>query len=287
MLADNKPLDLDTIRYPVIVSPKLDGIRAVIKDGVVLSRTLKPIPNKYIQEILGRFDFNGLDGELIVGPPTSKTVYRDTNSFVMSQDKVGIFHYYIFDKWDSNEIYSSRLYELDRYDSGILISVLDARMIVDKFSLLREEEFWLDQGYEGLILRDPNSPYKFGRSTSKEGYLLKLKRFVDSEALIIGFEEELHNSNEAEVNELGRTKRSTHKAGMVGKGTLGAFLCRDLYSGIEFNVGSGFTADDRIQFWNDQNRILNTIIKYKYFPIGNKDKPRHPIFLGFRNKIDI
>ena len=50
------------------VSPKLDGIRAIIRDGVVMSRSLKPIPNKHVQRILGNSPgIEGYDGELIVG----------------------------------------------------------------------------------------------------------------------------------------------------------------------------------------------------------------------------
>jgi hypothetical protein len=75
------------------------------------------------------------------------------------------------------------------------------------------------------MLRDPNGPYKFGRSTRKEGYLLKLKRFCDSEAEVIGVVELMHNGNEAKTNALGRTERSTRKAGKTGMGVLGALAC--------------------------------------------------------------
>ena len=62
-------------------SPKLDGIRCMIQNGVALSRSLKPIRNEYIQNILGGMElFNGLDGELIVGDPTAHDVYRTTTS---------------------------------------------------------------------------------------------------------------------------------------------------------------------------------------------------------------
>ena len=41
--------DVTKLRYPVIASPKLDGIRALVIDGQLVSRTLKPIPNRYVQ----------------------------------------------------------------------------------------------------------------------------------------------------------------------------------------------------------------------------------------------
>ena len=49
----------------------------------------------------------------------------------------------------------------------------------------------LKDGYEGLMLRDPNGVYKFGRSTVKENILLKVKDFMDDEAEIISFREKI------------------------------------------------------------------------------------------------
>lgn len=76
LLACNAPANLNSLPYPLFASVKLDGIRCVIKDGVALSRTLKPIRNQYIQSLLGRPEFNGLDGELIVGDPAASDCMR-------------------------------------------------------------------------------------------------------------------------------------------------------------------------------------------------------------------
>ena len=97
----------------------------------------------------------------------------------------------------------------------------------------------------------------------------------------------MHNDNEAETNALGRTERSTKKEGMVGAGTLGGFNVRDLKSGVEFSIGSGFTADERSRYWSVRKAVVGGIVKYKYFATGSKDKPRFPIYLGVRDKIDV
>jgi DNA ligase-1 len=289
MLLPRETPNLDTLQYPVYVTPKLDGIRCLIKDGVALSRTLKPIPNKHIQEWAYKYadELEGMDGELIVGSPTSHSVYRDTNSFVMSYDKIGEFFFYQFDFWDTpEECYEDRVSceinpELpDNY--GRLIKYL----VYDTDQLIAKEELCLEKGFEGVIIRNPQGKYKYGRCTIKEANAFKLKRFEDDEATIIGFEEEMHNGNNAEVNELGRTKRSTAAAGLHGKGTLGAFICKTR-DGIEFKIGSGFDAEDRRSFWERKSDLLGHIVKYKHFPVGVKDKPRHPIFLGFRDPIDM
>jgi DNA ligase-1 len=54
---------------------------------VARSRTFKPIPNKEIQAALGRPEYNGLDGEIIVGDPTAEGCMQATTSFVMAPNK--------------------------------------------------------------------------------------------------------------------------------------------------------------------------------------------------------
>lgn len=287
MLLPRESPDLNTLQYPIYVTPKLDGIRCLFKDGVALSRTLKPIPNKSIQAWAKKYanKLNGMDGELIVGLPTSPTVYRDTNSFVMSHDKEGEFYFYHFDWWNEPFHYEQRVEGYIRDLPSNYRKVMHMKA-TDPAHILQLEEQVLEKGYEGVILRNPRGMYKYGRCTIKEANAFKLKRFEDAEAVIVGFEEEMHNGNIAETNELGRTKRSTAKSGMVGKQSLGAFTCRTP-EGIEFSIGSGFTQQDRLDYWKSKDSLMGCTVKYKHFPIGVKDKPRHPIFLGFRNAMDM
>lgn len=283
--------DFTKIKYPVYASPKLDGIRCSIVNGQALSRTLKPIPNKHISKILSDPMFNGLDGELIVGEPTSKTCYTDSVSNVMAFDKVPNFTYWVFDNHVRVDNFNRRLAALHSFTrdlsafSSAPIKLLEQRLFDNEAHLLDYEAYCVEQGYEGIILRSPDAPYKYGRSTVNEGYMLKVKRFVDQDAEIIGVVEEMLNANEAQTNELGRTKRSTAVAGLFGKGSMGALHVRDLVTGIDFHIGTGFTAADRAAMW--AKPPIGELCKYKHFPVGQKDKPRHPVFLGLRSKLDI
>ena len=285
--------DFSKIQYPVYASPKLDGIRCSVVDGNALSRTLKPIPNKHIFGQLSHARLNGLDGELIVGSPTSTTCYNESVSNVMAFDKVPAYTYYVFDMHTHTGPFSRRRETmldhlgLGRWGAFPQICLLEQNLLTNEDDMLAYEAAKVGEGYEGIILRSPSAPYKFGRSTVKEGYLLKVKRFEDSEAEIIGFEEEMFNGNTAETNELGRTKRSTAQAGLVGKSTLGAFQVRDLVTGVEFSVGTGLTGQQRADAWGARDRLVGQLIKYKYFPVGVKDKPRHPVFLGMRDRRDL
>ena len=280
--------ELDKLRFPLLASAKLDGVRAIVQNGVILSRSLKPIPNKYVQEALKHLEY--LDGELIIGDPRSKTCYRDTVSHVMSHDKTGFdLRFYVFDHVrNPSDRYQNRLVQVNRrpqtIDLAAAVITHPQHVVTCLKTLLELEEKLLDQGYEGLILRDPDAPYKFGRSTVKEGYLLKLKRFVDAEAVVIGFTEREHNGNEATTNELGRTKRSSHAANKTGRGDLGAILVR--FGKVEFSIGTGFTDSERDAVWSARDKYLGALAKFKYFPVGVKDAPRHPVFLGWRDGAD-
>ena len=75
--------DIDKLKFPVYIQKKLDGIRCIVKDGVVLSRTLKPIRNEYVQSLFSHLE--GADGELVVGSATDEKAFQTTSSGVMSK----------------------------------------------------------------------------------------------------------------------------------------------------------------------------------------------------------
>ena len=92
--------DTTKIRYPVLVSPKLDGIRCLMlydHDNVTrpFSRKLLPIPNKYINRCLAGLP--AFDGELIVGEPTGSDCINRASSGVMSVEGTPDFTYHVFD----------------------------------------------------------------------------------------------------------------------------------------------------------------------------------------------
>jgi DNA ligase-1 len=147
----------------------------------------------------------------------------------------------------------------------------------------------LDEGYEGVILRDPAGKYKYGRTTMAEHNAFKLKRFEDCEAYVTGMIPKYRNDNVAFENELGRTARSKKAEGLVELKTMGALVLKDIESGVEFNCGSGFSDDDRLWWYDNWQRIAEdkTPVVYKKFLIGELNKPRHPIFKGIRMKDDL
>ena len=283
--------DLASLQFPLFASPKIDGVRCTVHGGVAYSRSRKPLPNRAIQAWAGQHAeaLEGLDGELVVGDPWSPTVYRDTVSVVMADAKEEPWLFLVFDHTHMAGDFNRRHANLSALSDFMppRTRLLAHYLVGGLEDLEGVERVCLERGYEGLILRAAEGLYKQGRSTARGGEMLKLKRFEDAEAVVIGVVELLHNGNEATTNEIGRTARSNHKAGKTGMGVLGALTVRGLtaFEGVEFEIGTGFTAADREALWRDSP--VGRIAKFKHFPVGAKDKPRHPVFLGWRDPIDM
>lgn len=291
MLAE-KCTDMSTVKFPVLASAKLDGIRALVIGGQVLSRSLKPIPNAWVQRQFGGLP-EGTDGELILGDPTHPDAYRNTVSAVMSEDgEPTSVQYHVFDNFQITGGFDYRFQHVSdskQYIRPRVVIVPHEKMRTAE-ELEKFEAKHVDQGHEGVMIRSLDGPYKQGRSTEKEGFLLKVKRFVDTEAVILGVYERMENTNEATKDALGHTKRSSHQEGKVGHGDLGGFDVAGLegdYKDIQFSVGTGLQGAERVSLWKIRDTLPGKIIKVKYFASGSKERPRFPVFLGFRDPIDL
>lgn len=282
--------DVADLRWPLLASPKLDGIRAIWWEGQFYSRKMKPIPNQAITLAMQEFEdkaggmyhagLNGLDGELVCGDPCNKLCFNTTTSVVMTRTAPATnLRFYVFDRVDMNLSFARR-YQSMPDTLPPFVYILNQELVRNSEALESFENHAVNLGYEGVILRNPEGHYKQGRSTLKEQGLLKLKRFEDDEALVIGFEELMHNDNEAKIDERGYTKRSSHKANKVPMNTLGALIV--VWKGVQFNIGSGFTAGMRAEIWKNQKYYLGKQAKFKYLPVGLLEAPRHPVFLGWR-----
>lgn len=296
MLA-SKWCDKNEDMFPFWAQPKLDGIRVLVADdGYLYTRSLKPVRNIEMQSQIRnlRDKLVGLDAEIIVGDATAEDCYRRTSSAVMSFDNDDIAHatVQVFDLWnhpgDFDSRYGALLERMDDFPDWV--HVVPTTLIHDIDMLNEYEARRLAEGHEGVILRRRDALYKKGRGTPTKGELIKLKRFVDMEAQIIAVHEEMHNTNEATINALGYTEHSGHKAGLVGKNTLGAVevkLDEQKWPSGFVRVGTGFDASQRALLWEQRDELIGKWIKFKYFEVGVKDAPRFPVFLGFRDRDDM
>lgn len=305
MLA-GKVEDINALQYPLIATPKLDGIRCLVRRGMALTRKFLPVPNEHVRraveqglrERLGNdLDELVLDGELMLRDRWA--TFQEVTSAIMKRTGEPPFVYHVFDVVGPTlltDTYVNRIDALERLVKKVKLPWLryvEHQIVRTQAQLERYETTIVSLGYEGVMLRDQYGPYKQGRSTFKEGWLLKLKRFEDAEAAIIGFEEAYENTNQATLDFTGHRKRSHAKSGMVPKGTLGAFVVKqvdeDNGQEVEFRIGTGkgLTAELRQYIWDRQDEFLGKVVKFRYQLAGSKDAPRIPSFQGFRDERDM
>lgn len=111
-------------------------------------------------------------------------------------------------------------------------------------------------GAEGVMLRDPKSPYSAGRKSS----IIKVKPSWTEEARVIGYEEGL-NKNEGKV---------------------GSLLVESLVQpGLKFKLGTGLSDEDRL---NPPKK--GAVVEYKFNGKMKSGKPRHASFLRVRKDMN-
>lgn len=290
---------IDNLDYPTLATPKLDGIRCLKINGQIVSRTFKPIPNDYVRTILTRRLPDGIDGELML---RRRADFNEIQSAIMTIKGAPSFEFWAFDyvKDSLDKPYSERLKDLqewyeNEYPKTQIMPIdmtNDVKLILPKLIETPEQlheyeqDIVVEQGFEGVMTRTPDGPYKCGRATLKEGYLTKVVRVFRDEGTVIGFEEKMHNENELEEDEFGLAKRSSKKDGKVGAETLGRLTLR-LESGIEFGTGTGFDDAARLEIWKNKEKYLGKKVTFEYRHLSKDDVPRFPAFVGFRHENDL
>ncbi|KKN65443.1 hypothetical protein LCGC14_0481630 [marine sediment metagenome] len=291
---------LEGLEWPLLVSPKIDGIRSLMHPEIGPATTsFIQVPNTHIYETLKRVAGNcRLDGELVaVHEDGDIRTFNETQSAVMSHGGRPLFMYLVFDCFrQPDEKF------LERYTDATFIvesmnhpsiRIVNHKWVANVDEFLRVAQTHISQGFEGTMIRSFDGPYKSGRSTLKQGWLLKYKAWADAEGTVVGFEERMHNANEDIKDNFGHAKRSSHKENMVPMGTLGALILDTAWG--ELRVGTGFDDALRQEIWNRNMDMseryrnkdseppdVGRKVTFKYQEYGMQDKPRFPVFKGFR-----
>lgn len=306
--------DLDKLpSTPYIIQPKIDGVRGLNMYGELTGRSLKKHRNKYTTSFYSHSSLIGLDGELAAERETHPDLCRITSSALSTitgepYTLWWLFDYVVnetrFERYDVRyNLLQKRVAQLYNECPVIWHHLRVVPMVICETSeqLFAQENQWLEEGYEGVIIRGIDKPHKAGRSTVREGGLLRIKRFIESEALITKIVEGEENTNVAQVNELGRQFRSSHKDGKIPNGLVGSFegiACETVIdqftkkvvieNGQTITISPGnMSHADRKRIFENQGLALGKVCKYKFFPKGIKDKPRFPTFMSFKMESDI
>lgn len=283
-------VDLNNLLFPVLTSVKIDGFRCLIHqaDGPI-TRSMKPIPNHYVRTKLSEWGLAGLDGELVTTTGGKLDEFNAVQSKLATRSGMPDFEFWVFDRFlDSSLPFSERFARAKAQVEALnnpRVKVVEHVLVHNLEQLLAFEDKAVTDGFEGSMVRDPQGRYKFGRSTLKEGILLKVKRLDDDEAEVVDFQERRTNTNAATLDALGYQVRSSHQENMVPCGDLGALTVE--WRGVRFDVGTGFTAAQRIEFWHVRDTLLGRKVTFAYQGVGSRGRPRFPRFKGFRSAEDV
>jgi DNA ligase-1 len=309
-----QPSDWDEkkVRFPCILQPKIDGVRAHNPDGVLLGRSNKPIRNIFTRERYSAPEYKFWDGELAAQDERHPELCRLTTSATSTIEGEPYTLWHIFDCVSPTQIerpYIERLrylhnqigYMQQNYGLALFLRAIPYELVenMDQLNMLRSR--WLDEGYEGSIIRDPYGMHKQGRSTVKEMGVLRIKDFIDFEFRIEKIVEGKTNLNEATENERGETTRSTHQENMVPNGMVGALEGPALADVLDPQTGAVLIRKDqwvtvgagrmdhkaRKHYFESPHELLMQIGKAQMFPKGIKDKPRFPTFQCLRHPDDM
>lgn len=287
--------DIAKLRFPLIAQPKIDGVRGLVINNQLRTRELKPFANRALMENLSRPAFNGFDFEIACG--TAHAAHPDLCRMTTSQVNTiagsGIVSIHVFDDFSyPNLPYETRYKALGErlgnnihlVNPSVMIYMMPSKIVESHDEILAFEEHVLLLGYEGIILRDPKSLYKFGRATARENSFLRIKRFVDDEAICTNIIEAQMNLNEARLSETGYLVRSSHVENKIGKSMVGAIELEK--NGKRFLIGPGNMSEhDRIRFWQNPHLIIGKPVTFKHFPHGRKDAPRLATFKHIRENL--
>lgn len=177
-----------------------------------------------------------------------------------------IFDYQTLEEWDSEKFitpYSNTISTLENIFSKSKFKNIKMVPFIYQgtgkeiaFELLKKAK---KDGWEGLVLRYSSSVYQKKRSSD----FVKLKPFVEVDLRITGFKEFKHPNQ------------------------LGSFICEDDEHTIKCSVGSGFSKEQRYDFWKRKNEFLGKIVEVQTMEItenkSGQKSLRFPVFIRFRD----
>ena len=244
---------LEAIKYPVLVTPKVKGVRCLtLGDGYAVGMDLKPIPNFFIRNELSNYGMGGLDGVLTIEGELDK--YKVIDAVLFDADSMPKFEYHVFDLWAmTNNDYDDRVADLARLlprPRPHMVRVLSPVTAYDVSGLVN---FWnkcVDEGYDGVMIRQPDGQYTMHGAPAPFGMLDSLSTHSKATGTIV-----------------------------ISKGTndrLDAFVIRDR-AGNEFDVAHGYTTAQREFFWKTRKQHVGYDLTYRYNPGG--PAPRNPVFI--------
>ena len=254
------------LTYLVNVQPKLDGIRCIVKSDGMWTRNGKQIISAphIFESLKHHFLANPdliLDGELY---------YKDRNNFNTicslvkktkpnSQDleeSKKLIQYWIYDVPSKSGRFDIRKVTLYEFYHDEHIVMVETHLAQSEADMLCKYSEYIEQGYEGLMIRTLSGDYENKRSKT----LLKYKTFEDDEFEILDVYE-------------GQGRLT----GMVGQ------MLFKIKSGTMFFSTVNGTQEYLTELWSQKQELIGKKATVKYFELTVDGIPRFPKVVGIRD----
>lgn len=220
--------------------------RSYVLDGEVVSSSFQTL----MKQVHRKDDVQASDARLMLFDMVPLIEFQEGKSTLGQRRRTNLLKSFksVFDRCGHVDIISQTEVNLDEMVGEV------------QFKAFNKET--VEAGFEGIMIKDPNALYECKRSTS----WLKQKPFIEVSLEVVNVEE--------------GTGRN------VGK--LGALVCSGQDDGkdILVNCGSGFSDDDRAEFWDSRDSLPGQIVEVRADAVTqNQDGTyslRFPRFLRFR-----
>ena len=278
-------LNIDDVIYDCWASIKYDGFRTAIKGGKTVLNSLRELDNLHTRKLLTSVpELEGHDGELVMLPLNDNKCFNRCQSAFRAAKGEPDFRFVVFDRINEASFEDRWInFKKPKYPPWVIVDT--PVLIKNRAQLDRFVDKVLADGHEGVILRQGGASYVYGRGTFKKQQLLRIKPMESYEGEIVGFECEYENTNEAVVNAIGRSKRSSAKDGLIPKDTLGKMIVKTKRWGL--CKISGFSDAFADEVWRNKEKFRGEFATFNFQEIGSIDQPRLAKFKGIRAKQDM
>lgn len=287
-----KELNARWVEDDFYLQPKLNGHRIVWDGKQLWTRQGKPIVSVpgLIAELERLFDGKPLDGELYSHGMTFQKITQTGRRTVNVVDDPNLCMY-VYDIPVANMTFEQRWNTINTeyrptIEQSRRIRIVETRHCnTHKINIndLRALNVFAGE-YEGTMLRNADGMYKFGKRSSD---LLKVKQFHDTEATIVGVTQ-MNTFDKVIVaaGTPGSRKKSNGTYVKNGAATMhpmiGALVC-ELPNGTRFEIGSGFTHDERKQFWIEPP--IGKQVTFQYQELTPDGVPLFPSYLRIKEDL--
>lgn len=244
--------------------PKLDGHRALYKDGVLYSRQGKLLNLPHIIEAIKNSNLKKLhlDGELYIHGVSLQDLSR-----LIKKPSEGTLDlkYHIYD-FVADLPFALRTGVLkNTAQQSPALELVETIQVdgLDTLDILHED--YRAAGYEGTMLRFGTDSYTTGKRSRT---LLKLKEFHDAEFLVVDYEE---------------GKPYIKNSGIY---QVPVWIC-EASNGKRFNVTAAGSMEEKDEQWQRRDVILDlpSMLTVKYHYLSKDGIPQLPIALRWREDV--